>query len=272
MATEVWPNPQNSMWDFIAVMVRVWRRRVGNVGPQVTDILQISQSTLSRIESGKRRLEGGEAIKLDKAWNTGRMFELLVWYASMGHDPQWFPQYIDKEAWAHIIRIFESQIIHGLLQTEDYARALITAGSSPEPEDVLRERVMRQGVFERVPPPQVTCLISQNAIEWPVGNPQIMEAQLQHLLNLSELPNVIIRVVPRTYDVGGYPGLNGSFQLMTGEDFGEVCYTESSGGGRLVSTPSDVRGFSVRFDQIGARALTEGPSRDLIRSMMEAVR
>ncbi|MFA1540919.1 helix-turn-helix domain-containing protein [Actinomadura monticuli] len=237
----------------------------------MTDILKISQSTLSRIESGRRRLQGDEARKLDKVWNTGRMFELLVWYASMGHDPQWFAQYIEKECRAGIIRIFESQLAHGLLQTEDYARALIMAGSSTEPEKILRERVMRQQMFERLPPPQVTCLISQNAIEWPVGSPEIMRGQLQHLLDLSELPHVIVRVVPRTYEVGAYPGLNGSFQLMAGEDFGEVCYTESSGGGRLVSTPSEVLGFAARFDQISAKALMEGPSRDLIRSLMEAV-
>ena len=272
MATEVSPNPQNSMWDFIAVMVRFWRRRMGKNGPPVTEILSISQSTLSRIESGRRRLEGDEAIKLDKAWNTGRLFELLVWYASMGHDPQWFAQYVDKEARAAIIRIFESQVVHGLLQTEDYAHALISAGSSPDPEKVLQERVMRQSILQRPAPPHLTCLISQNALEWPVGSPEIMRGQLQHLLDLADLPNVIIRVVPRTYDVGAYPGLNGSSQLMTGEDFGEVCYTESSGGGRLVSTPSDVRTFAIRFDRISAKALTEGPSRDLIRSLMEAVR
>lgn len=270
MAIKPSPNPQNNMWDFIAYYLRVWRSQPGKQVKPVTEILSTSDSTLSRLEQGHRRLRGDEAIKIDKAWRTGRLFELLVWFASIGHDPEWFAQYVALEQASNVIRLYESDVIPGLFQNEDYARALIEAGDAEDPAKTLRERMERQGLFERQPrPPHFTALISQNALEWPVGSPEIMRAQLQRLLDLSELPNVIVRVVPRTWDVGGYPGLDGAFSLLKGTDFSDVAYTQSPGTGRLVSSPAEAERYVVRYDQISAKALPEGPSRNLIRSVME---
>ncbi|MDL4775318.1 DUF5753 domain-containing protein [Actinomadura xylanilytica] len=102
-----------------------------------------------------------------------------------------------------------------------------------------------------------------------VGSLEIMWEQLQRLLDMSEWPNVIVRVVPRTWDTGGCPGLDGSFKLLKGRDFADVAYTQSPGTGRLVSSPAEVERYVVRYDQISAKAMPEGPSRELIRSVME---
>lgn len=74
MAIKSSPDPRNNMWDFIAYYLRVWRKRMDGHGPRITEILQISDATLSRLEHSQRRLSGDEAVKVDKAWGTGGLF------------------------------------------------------------------------------------------------------------------------------------------------------------------------------------------------------
>lgn len=261
-------NPKTNMWDLIAFYLRFLRNQRGLSGTALGSLIKTSTTDVSRIETGQVRLDGKRALLVDKAWNTGGLFALLVWYASLGHDPEWFAQYKELEQRARFVRIFEAQVIPGLLQIADYARALILGVPTPDPEARLERRMARQEIFSADPAPQVGVLLSQNALEWPVGSPEIMRAQLAALLEASERYSV--RIVPRTFDAGAYPGLDGSFTLMSGDDYGEVAYTESPEGGRLVSSPPDVRLFAVRYDRISGKALPEGASRDLIRKTMEA--
>jgi uncharacterized protein DUF5753 len=168
-----------------------------------------------------------------------------------------------------MMRIYEANVIPGLLQTEDYSRALLLSGIETDPEKVLMQRMQRQDIFTRRPAPHLMVILSQNALEWPVGSPEIMRAQLARLSEVAEWPNVVVRVVPRSWQAGAHPGLNGSFQLFSGDGFGEAAYTESPGAGRLVSSPSEVRSYGIRYERISAKALIEGPSLDLIRKVME---
>jgi transcriptional regulator with XRE-family HTH domain len=264
------PNPKTSMWNFIAFYLRSQRLQKGLSGEALGCVLKISKAKVSRIEVGKERLDWKQAEMLDKAWDTCGIFALLVWYASIGHDPQWVAQYIELEQRAGMARVYEANTIPGLLQTPDYARALLLSGIAPDPEKIVMERMQRQDLLARQPAPHLTVIISQNALEWPVGSPEIMQAQLARLLEVAEWPNVVVRVVPRSWHAGAHPGLDGSFQLLSGDDFGEVAYTEAPGTGRLVSSPPDVRSYGIRYERIGAKALIEGPSLDLIREAMEA--
>ncbi|MEV4252146.1 helix-turn-helix transcriptional regulator [Spirillospora sp. NPDC049652] len=269
MAANPSPNPKTNMWNFIAWYLRIWRIAHGMTGEELGRIMKGSKATVSRIENGHERLSGTQAQLIDKAAHTGGLFTLLVWYASIGHDPQWFAQYVELEQKSSIVRSYGALVVNGLLQTEDYARALATAGIDPEPEQVVIDRMQRQGVLERKGAPHLTAILTQNALEWPVGGPDVLRAQLAHLLKMAELQNVVIRVVPRV--VGAFAGLAGSFQLLTGTDFGEVAYTDAPGTGRLVSSPEDVMSYVVRYERISAVALAEGPSLELIRRIMEAI-
>ncbi|MFF5263985.1 helix-turn-helix domain-containing protein [Actinomadura viridis] len=271
MATNPSPDPKNNMWDFIAFYLRFLRIQKNLNGDEMGMIMNCGKASVSRIENGINRLDGRQAALIDKAWKTGGLFSLLVWYASIGHSPQWFAQYVDLEARAGMIRIFEAQVIPGILQNEDYARTLFMSGTELEPERLLQDRLQRQTIFDRSPAPYLTVLMSQNALEWPVGSPEIMRAQLSHLLQMAESRNIDMRVVPRTWGTGAYPGLDGSFSLMSADDYGEVAYAASPGGGRLVSSPSDVRTYAIRFDRICAKALPQESSMDLIRQVMEAI-
>ncbi|ACY99614.1 helix-turn-helix domain-containing protein [Thermomonospora curvata] len=264
------PDPKSNLWNFIAFYLRFLRNQRGLSLEAMGRIMGCSRSSVSRIELGETRLDTKQAILIDRAWDIGGLFQTLMWYASIGHDPSWFSQYLDKERKAGVIKTYEANVIPGLFQTEDYARALLSTGDVPNTEEVLQRRIGRQEILEREVPPFVSAILNQNALEWPVGSPEIMRRQLARVLELSERKRIVVRVVPRTWDVGAFPGLDGSFLLMAGDDFGEVAYSESPGCGRLVSAPSDVQSYVIRWNQISAKALPETPSRKLIEKAMES--
>lgn len=270
LATGSSPDPRSNMWDLIAWYLRICRTQRGQSLEALSKIAKTSRSSLSRVELGETRLDGTQARLIDKAWDTHGLFTLLVWYATLGHDPQWFAEYVKYEQQARMIRIYEANVIPGLVQTEDYARALFLTGDAPNTEELLQERMQRQVMLDGSTPPMLTMILSQNALEWPVGSPEIMRAQLARLLELSERPRISIRVVPRTWEVAAYPGLDGSFQLISGLDFGELAYTDAPEGGRLVSTSEEVLNYGIRYDQISSKALPEEQSRNMLRQVMES--
>jgi transcriptional regulator with XRE-family HTH domain len=266
--TKPTPNPRGSLWNLIADHLRFFRTKEGLSGEELGLIIGGGKSEVSKIETGKERLTAAQAERLDKNRPTGNLWGHLVWFASIGHDPEWFPQKVSLEQEADFVRIYESRVVTGLLQTPDYAAALLAGGIEPNPQGALKERLERQGMLSRNPPPHLTAIMPQTALEWMIGSPEIMRAQLAHLLEMAEQPHIVVRVVPK--DAGAYPGLNGSFDLLSGSEFGEVAYTEAPGSGRLVSSPDEVRTYGIRYERISAVALTAGRSRDLILKIMEA--
>jgi transcriptional regulator with XRE-family HTH domain len=256
------------MWGLLAYYLRFCRQQRKLSGEELGRLMGVSKPTVSRLETGLKALEESEARAIDAAWNTGDLFTLMVFWASAAHDPQWFTQYKDKEQKAEMLRIFEANLMPGLLQTELYIRALIATGDALDPEALLADRMNRQQVLDRRPHPFVHVILSQNAIEWPVGSPAIMRAQLAWLLELAERPQVVLQVVPRTWDTGAYPGLDGSFQLLTGA-WGEVAYSESPWRGRLVTAQSDVGHYSKRWNRVSAKALPDEASKALLKRVME---
>ncbi|WP_141579745.1 helix-turn-helix transcriptional regulator [Actinomadura sp. WMMA1423] len=267
MATNASPDPKDGMWAFIAYYLRFCRNQRELSGDATGRIINASKATVSRIENGIDRLDAPRAALLDKAWDTGGVFALLVWYASIGHNPQWLAQLSTFEQRGRFIRIFEPLLISGLLQTEDYARALLTGGGMADPEPFVAERIERQSVLDRA---FVMVLLSEATLRWPVGSHRIMREQLAHLLKVAERPNVVLHVIPQTFETGAYPGLDGGLKLVTGDDFGEVAYTESLGGGRLVSSPVEVAEYAILFARISAKALPENRSAEMITKAMEA--
>ena len=193
----------------------------------------------------------------------------MLWYARLGHDPNWIKQHEDIEAQASVIKLFEAIVVPGLLQLPEYASALIEASGVPHVDEVVARRMARQEALDRAPSPILWVVLTESVLDWPMGGPGVMRKQLAHLLELSELPNVGIRVIPRS--AGAHFGVDGSFKIMTSPS-GDVAYTESPGGGRLVSSALEVQSYVVRYDRIGQKALPEDLYRDLIRQVMEAMK
>lgn len=259
-------DPNNSLWDWIAVDLYFYRNKAQLSCAQLGRILRVNRQAVSNMEAGRLKLDTTKARILDELWGLNAHFQRLLLYARAGRDPDWFKAHVIYEQRASIIKIYEAGVIPGLLQTESYARALLSAHPSTDVEKQVGLRMARQSILTKKDAPNLWVILSQNALDWPVGEDAVMREQLARLLDLSQLPNVVIRVLPRT--VRATLGLEGSFKVITVQE-GDVVYMEACGGGRTTQDPTDVAERQVRYDLIGADALSRGLSETLIRQTME---
>jgi transcriptional regulator with XRE-family HTH domain len=261
-------DPDNNVWHWIAVELRFWRERSKLSLQQMGQIMRCTKGTVSNIERGspRHRMSSDHAREIDKHFNLGDHFKRMVRYARAGHDPDWFRAHVIYEQRARTVKTYEAMVVPGLLQSEDYARALLVAGRASDVEAATQRRMDRQAILTKDNPPDMWVILNQNALDWPVGGSSVMRAQLSKLLELDQLPNVAVRVLPRS--VGAHVGLEGSFKVITVKE-GDVVYMEACAGGRTTMDPPEVAERRVRFDLIGADALSRGHSQDLIRQSME---
>jgi len=261
-------DPDRNLWHWIAVELRFWRERNGLSLTQMGRIMGCTKATVSNIEHGlpKHKMSSDHAKQVDEKFDLGGHFQRLVRYARSGHDPDWFRAHVVYEQRASVIRTYEAQVVPGLLQTPAYARALLVAGKAKDVDRGVEQRMSRQSLLTKDDAPYLWVILSQNVIDWPIVEPAEMRAQLAKLLDISEYPNVTLRILPRS--AGASIGLEGSFKVITVRE-GDVVYMEACGGGRTSEDPAEIAERRVRFDQIGADALSRSLSRDLIRTTME---
>ncbi|HEU5028062.1 MAG TPA: Scr1 family TA system antitoxin-like transcriptional regulator, partial [Spirillospora sp.] len=138
------PDPRLNLWATIAYYLRFYRMQHGQSGDVVARWLNRSRSSISRLESGESRLKEKEAALLDAKWNTGGLFGVLLWFARLGHDPNWNKNYLAFEDRASEIRMYDGQLVPAHLQTPDYARALLTVGRSKILDKAVEDRMARQ--------------------------------------------------------------------------------------------------------------------------------
>jgi transcriptional regulator with XRE-family HTH domain len=261
-------NPDASMWHWLAFDLRRYRLARGASAQQVADIMECSRSQVSNCEAMKRQPAEVELKRLDAAWRTNGHFVRIFKYARRNHDPNWYTEHLHYEERARSLRIWEPLKIPGLLQTPEYARVAIATEGWDDVDGAVSERMSRQAVLTRKNPPRMLVILDEGVIDRPVGGAEVMREQLRRLLEVSALPGVTLRVAPRR--MGYHPGLAGAFKVMECVPEGDVTYTEASEGGRVVLDGGDVQKFVVRFEEIGADAMSRPESRDLIKRVMEA--
>lgn len=262
------PNPDESLYAWLAHDLRFYRQKHGLTLKKLGEIIGRSESSLSNCEAGRRVISEDEAITLDQLWDTGGHFRRLLLFARRNHNPNWFREHVSYEGRATAIRTFEGLWVPGLLQTPDYVRASFEAAGVAGVDALTEERLSRQEILQKSDPPFLEVLMDQAVLMRWVGGPAVMRAQLQHLADASELPHVILRVIP--FEGGAHMGQDGGFTILT-LDSGELAYVEAPIGGRLVTEPNEVRSTSLRWARIGAKALPEGSTRDLIHRVKENI-
>lgn len=260
-------DPLSSLWAVIAHELRIRRTRARLTGTQLGERIGCVRSTVSRIESGVLHLDPKQAVLADEALETGGLFAYLVVHALREEDQKWTKEHRNIEATASTIRIFEADVVPGLLQTPEYTRALVLSGGATEEQAQaeVEARVSRQGILTREDPPLLWVILAETVLEWPVGGPEVMREQLTRLLEAADAPNIGIRIVPRA--AGAYMGLDGSFKVLSNAA-GDVVSTASPEGGNLVFS-LETRQYMDRYERIGIKALPDDQSKELIRRKLE---
>jgi hypothetical protein len=183
------------------------------------------------------------------------------WWSKYGDVmADWFEAYLGLEMVASVIRTFELQFVHGLFQTEDYARAVTMLGHTAAPAEEIDRRVnmrlKRQDLLSGPEPPQVWSVIDEGALRRPVGGAAVMRAQLKRLVEVAELRHVTVQVVP--FSRGGHAAAGGSFTVLRfGEpDVPDVVYLEQLTSALYLDKREDVDHYMEVMNQLSTEALT----------------
>jgi transcriptional regulator with XRE-family HTH domain len=266
----------------LGMELRALREAAGLNSQQAAEELGCSQSKISRLETGKSPVSVRDVRDLlglygvtddqqrDRLLSMARESRQRGWWAEFGSSlPSGFDTYAGMEAAAASVRAYQAQLVHGLLQTEDYARALLRAlrpeDSRESVEKLVQFRLARQAQLTRAESPlRLWVIFEEEVLRRPVGGLAVMQAQLQHILETAEEPTITIQVLPTAR--GAHAGLDGSFSLFEFPEPGDldVAYVGGQAGTVFVEKIEDVRRFATRFDHLRAAALDIGDSAELI--------
>lgn len=248
---------------------------------EVAGMLGVAPSTLSRIETGKAPTKLAylsQLLELYQVTDAGQR-QILVDMAREGHRKGWWAAYDDVlpsglgvyvglEAEASELRSYEIGVVHGLLQTTDYARAILRASAPRHTTDQIERlvdlRMERQRRLDDNPPLDLWVIHDEAVIRRTVGGPVVMRHQLAHLLVAAGLPGVTLQVLP--FDTGAHAGHDGPFSIVEFHDRSdsEVVYVESTAGPIYLEKDREVRASAEVFDRLRAAALPPEASLDLI--------
>lgn len=248
---------------------------------EVAGMLGVAPSTLSRIETGKAPTKSAylsQLLELYQVTDAGQR-QILVDMAREGHRKGWWAAYDDVlpsglgvyvglEAEASGLRSYEIGVVHGLLQTTDYARAILRASAPRHTADQIERlvdlRMERQRRLDDNPPLDLWVIHDEAVIRRTVGGPVVMRHQLAHLLVAAGLPGVTLQVLP--FDTGAHAGHDGPFSIVEFHDRSdsEVVYVESTAGPIYLEKDREVRACAEVFDRLRAAALPPEASLDLI--------
>ncbi|MEU4223927.1 helix-turn-helix transcriptional regulator [Nonomuraea sp. NPDC026600] len=264
----------------LASELRILRERAGITGEQAGAELGWSVSKISRIETcqvGVRArdlaalldLYGVSGNRRDALTELARTAALRGWWDTYESIPTEYANYISLESEARTIRCFSQTLIHGLLQTEDYAHAVIRAALIPfapaaEIDRRVEVRMTRQKILKQDPPLNVWMILDQAALYRVVGDRDIMRRQCEFLIQQGELPNVTIQIL--TSAVGAHPGATTPFSILAFPEVydPDVVYIETLTSSLWIENDSEVHRYSLAFDQLRAIAVSPDESAELI--------
>ncbi|MCA1708518.1 MAG: helix-turn-helix domain-containing protein [Actinobacteria bacterium] len=240
----------------------------------------INHATLYRIETAKARpqmrtlaalltLYGVDTEQRESLTNLCREAGTQGWLRPYHSDlPEEYTAYISFEDDAAGVRNYQSLFIPGLLQTEDYARAVIRSvlpwATDTEVADRVQARMDRQGVLTKAAPLTLWAIVDEAALHRVVGGADVMRAQLRHLTEAVKAPNITFQVIP--FGAGAHPGMPGAFVLMDFSDpmDTDLIHIDSMAGDLFLEADADVRRYTSIFDNLRAIALSPDDSASLV--------
>ena len=260
-------DPSASPLDYYGWELRRQREAHGLRQGQLGEIIFCTGSVIGQIETTKKVPTRDFSERLDAALGTDGVFSRLVGLVLRSQLPTWFQQYADMEAKATYISTYQAQLVYGLLQTEEYARALLAVDHPNKVDEMAAARLERQQILKGKNPPALWIVLSETALLQEVGGRHVMRGQLARLLDFRDSPWVQIQVFP--FSVGQHTGMMGSFTLLRFEDDPDLFYVESYDQGHMTADPQVIKERSVGYARLQAAALSPEDSATLIARVME---
>jgi transcriptional regulator with XRE-family HTH domain len=260
-------DPSASPLDYFGSELRRQREAAGLKQGELGSCIFCTGSLVGQIETARKVPTRDFAERVDAALMTDGLFTRLVGLVLRSQLPTWFQAYAEMEAKATYISTYQAQVVYGLLQTEEYARAVLGA---PEPEnldELVAARLERQRILERGKPPLMWVVLDEAVLYRPMGSREVMRNQLAHLLSIRSQRRVKLQVLP--FSAGQHPGLPGAFNLLRFDDDPDVVYTEDFIQGHMTANPDSVSEGWLHYDQLQAAALSVKDSAVLIAQVME---
>jgi len=253
---------------FLGRELRRAREAAGMSQAQLAEMINYAPSFISMVETADRLPKKDFTEACDKALNTnGILTRLLTDLIARDGAPEWFWPWIDIEREAASLRSFQPLVVYGLLQVPDYAHALIRSwdlGQDEQTEQAVGARLERQQILSKSNPPMLVAVMDEGVLRRPVGGPEVMRKQLDHLIEMSKQPNILIQVVPLS--AGEYAGLAGPFVIAEATE-GDVAYMENALSGQTVEQPEQVARIIRRWEALRAEALPHKQSVQMIEEV-----
>ncbi len=226
----------------VGAQLRRLRTDKGISREQAGEAIRASEWKIHRLENGQVSFKERDIVDLLRLYgitDPGEVAALVTmareanepgwWQHYSDVLPQWFRAYVDLESATTLIRTYQGQLIPGLLQTEDYVRAVIGGALEESPEEAERRvalRVARQTLLTRPGAPGLWAVVDEAALRRPVGGPKVMRAQLEWLIDATKLPNVTLQILP--FGAGAHPAMVGAFSILRfpDQELPDIVYLE----------------------------------------------
>jgi transcriptional regulator with XRE-family HTH domain len=250
--------------------LKLARARAGISQKDLAQQIGYSPALVAKIETCRGNPTADFASRSDKALSTDGILGRIQKFVGIGPFPSWFRPFMEYEATAKSLRLFEHAFMPGLLQTEDYARAVLASrpnATDEETEQLVRARLTRQEILAKSEPPLLWVVLDEGVLHRQVADKAVMNAQLHHLAQMSQRPNITVEIVP--FSAGSHMGLLGAFAIAEFEEAPTIVYLETAAGGQIAEQPSMVSEVQLTFDALRSESLPRRTSRELILKAVE---
>ncbi|MGW1592277.1 helix-turn-helix domain-containing protein [Streptomyces sp. NPDC002343] len=251
-------------------LLKVCRESAGVSVPELAEALGYGEDMIRKIERGARIPRPEFLDSADTCLKAQGHLRAFMEDMRKARYPKKVRALAELEGRAVEMMFYSNHNIHGLLQTPEYARALFEMRQPALSEDIVERetaaRMARKSVFEREPAPALSFVLEQVALERPYGGKMVLRRQLEYLLEMAELRNVTLQVMPT--DCEENPGASGLVEVLKFADGTAIGRSDGAFNGRPVSNPKDLRILELRYGMIRSQALPPRKSRDFIEKAL----
>jgi transcriptional regulator with XRE-family HTH domain len=269
----------------VGARLRRLRTELGLTREEAAQAIRASEWKIHRLENGQVGFKDRDIIDLLARYQVtdpAEVADFLTltreantpgWWQHYGDVlPSWFRTYVDLEQAATLIRTYEGQFVPGLLQTDDYMRAVVRGAHLEETSDEVgrrvRLRMARQILLTRDGPPRLWAVVDEAALRRPVGGKDVMRGQLERLIEATKLPNVTLQILP--FASGAHPAMVGSFSVLRfpDEELPDIVYLEHLTSALYLNKPDEVDQYLHVMESICVRAAAPDQTVELLDQIL----